>query len=132
MDENEWQTIETQLAAQGRMGRTGGVVDALRRLELDVARYQDRIARFAADFLRGHPFRSRSNRSSCGVNGAGAPIAAAGVGLPGSGFYRRSNVCRELRAAFLGRTTRFVRSGSGVAGDDPDLRHGVRPSDAPR
>src|SRR5439155_1786999 len=78
------------------MGRTGGVVDALRRLELDVARYQDRIARFAADFLRGHPFRSRSNRSSCGVNGAGAPIAAAGVGLPGSGFYRRSNVCGLL------------------------------------
>ena len=132
IDENEEHTIETQLAAQGRMGCASGMADALRRLELDVARYQDWIARFAADFLRRHPLRSSGHHSCRNLDGAGAPIAAARVGLPGSGFYRRPHVCGELRTAFLGRAARFIGAGSGVAGDDPDLRHGVRASAASR
>src|SRR6266568_5661845 len=52
------------------------------------------------------------------------------LGLRGPGFYWRLDVCRELRTPFLGRTARFIRVGSGVAGDNPDLRDGVRTSDA--
>ena len=114
------------------MGCASGMADALRRLELDVARYQDRIARFAADFLRRHPLRSCGNRSCRNLDGASAPTAAAGVGLCGARFYRRPHVCSELRTAFLGRAARFIGSGSGVTGHDPDLRHGVRASDASR
>src|SRR5690349_25030053 len=39
------------LAAFGRLGCAIGVAYALRRLELNMARHQDRSSRFAADFL---------------------------------------------------------------------------------
>jgi len=112
------------------MGRAGGMADALRRLELDLARHQDWIARFAADFVRRHPFCSRGNRSSGRIDGTRPPVTATRLGLRGVGSYRRPYVRCELRAAFLGRTARLIGSGGGVAGDNPDLRHGVRPSDA--
>jgi hypothetical protein len=42
-DENEKRIAKAELAAQSRMGCASGVVDALRCLEFDLARYQDRV-----------------------------------------------------------------------------------------
>src|SRR5207245_4925545 len=63
--ENGKCTGETQLASPNWMGRARGVVDALRGLELDLARHQDRLARFAADFVRSDSF---SNRDRCAAS----------------------------------------------------------------
>ena len=38
------------------MGRASGMADALRCLEFDVARYQDRVVRSTANLLCGYPF----------------------------------------------------------------------------
>src|SRR6266496_3287816 len=131
-DEDEKHVAETQLAVQGRMGRATGVADTLCCLELDVARYQDRIARSAAYFLCGYPFSRRNHRPFCRIRRAGGLVTAARVRLPAPGFYWRFDVCRKLRPPFLGRAARFIRSGSGVAGDHPDLRHALSASNASR
>ena len=110
------------------MGRASGVADALRCLELDVARHQDRVARSAANFLCGYPFSGRDHRPFRRVRRTSGLVTAASFRLFAPGFYWRSDVCRELRPAFLGRTARFLRSGSCVAGDHPNLRHAFRAS----
>ena len=114
------------------MGRASGMADALRCLELDVARYQDRIARSTANFLCGYPFSHRNHRPFCRVRRASGLVTAARFRLSAPGFYWRSDVCRQLRSAFLGRVARLLRSGSGVTGDHPDLRHAFRASNASR
>src|SRR4029453_19560312 len=107
--ENEKRIVKIQLAAQGRMGRATSVADTLRCLELDMARYQDRIAGSTAHFLCRYPFSHCDYRSFCRLGRASRITAAARIRLFGSRFYRRSDVCRELRPAFLGRTARFIR-----------------------
>jgi len=112
------------------MGCATGVADTLRCLELDMARHQDRIEGSTAHFLCGYPFSDSDHspfRRLCRASGI---IAAAWVRLFGAWFYWRSNVRRQLRSAFLGRAARFIRSGRGVAGDDPNFRHAFRALDA--
>src|ERR1019366_10288704 len=103
---------------------------ALCRMELDLAGDQDRAARSPADFLRGHPFRRRDTCAPRRLDRASAIAAALSRRIPDSGVDRSAHVRRELRVAILGRTTRVVRFGSRVAGDDTYLRNGVRPLDA--
>src|SRR6266567_7969483 len=99
---NENRMAETQLAAANWVGDTGSLADALCRLEFDLARYQDWIARSAADFLCGHSFSDRNHCSSCSLSRASALVAAARLRLRCAGFYRRFDVCRKLRTAVLG------------------------------
>ena len=106
-DENERRVAETQLAAQDGMGRASGVADALCCLELDMARYQDRIARFAAIFLCGYPFPGRDHCPFRRIRRASALVTAALVRLSAAGFYWRSDVCRKLRACFSGASCTF-------------------------
>lgn len=129
-DEDAERVVQIQLAASSRVGRSNSVADALCRLEFDVARHQDRIARFAADFVRWDSFRYRNCRSFAGLDRTGVAIATAALRLRPAGFYRRVDVRRQLRAAFLGRATCFVRSGGSVAGHHPDLWNGIRACDA--
>ena len=131
-DENEKRMGESQLAAASWVGCANSLADALRRLEFDLARYQDWIARFAADFLCGHPFSARNLCSFGRLGWASAPVAAAPLRLRSAGFYWRFNVRGKLRTAFLGRTARFIRAGGRIAGDHPDLRHALRASLASR
>src|SRR4029450_8209556 len=131
-DEKTKRVAEIQLASQGRMGRATGVADTLCCLELDVARYQDRIARSAAHFLCRYPFSCRNHRPFCRIPGACGIVTAARVRLCAPGVYWHSDVCLKLRPPFLGRAARFIRAGSRVAGDHPDLRHALRASNASR
>src|SRR6266566_6364652 len=108
------------------------MADSLCRLELDLARHQSGIARPAADFVRGNPFSHRDRCSSGSVLRTCALATNADFGLRGPGFYRCIDLRRELRPPFLGRTPRFVRLGSRVAGDHPNLWYAIRASDAPR
>src|SRR5436305_14263253 len=130
--EDKKRMAETQLAVQEQMECASGMAHALRPVELNVAGYQDWVARSAAYFLCGYSFSHRNYRSFCCVRRTGGLVTAARIRLPVVGFYRRFDVCRELRSPFLGRTARFIRSGSGAAGDDPDLRHALRASNASR
>src|SRR4029453_4898003 len=118
-DEKKKRVAEIQLATQGRMGRATSVADTLRCLELDVARYQDRIARSAAHFLCGYPFSFRNHCTFCRIRGARGLVTAARVRLRAPGVYWHSDVCLKLRPPFLGRAARFIRAGSRVAGDHP-------------
>ncbi len=78
-DENEKRIAEIQLAIQDRMGRASGVADTLCCLELDVARYQDRIARSTANFLCGYPFPGCDHCPFRRVRWAGGRVSAARV-----------------------------------------------------
>ena len=49
--------------AKDRMGRACGMADTLCCLELDVARYQDRIARSTANFVCGDSLSDRDHRA---------------------------------------------------------------------
>ena len=72
------------------MGRAGGMADTLRCLELDVARYQDRIARSAANFLCGYPFPGGDHCSFRRIHRASELVTAA----------RFSIICCWLSLAF--------------------------------
>ena len=91
-----------ELAAQNTLGRAPGLVDALRGLELDLARHQSRFARFAADFLCSNPFRHRSDCAIRGLSGTSALIAAALLRLRRPGPDWRSDVRSKLRSPVLG------------------------------
>src|SRR5882724_4561452 len=131
-DENEKRISKDELAAQSRMGCASGMADALRCLEFDVARYQDRIARSTANFLCGYPFSRCNHRPFCRVRRASELVTAAPFRLFAPGFYWGSDVCGQLRSAFLGRVACLLRFGSGVAGDHSDLRHAFRACNATR
>src|SRR6266545_5403355 len=88
IDENSDGNISTQLASPSWMGRTRGMVDALRGLELDLARDQDRLARFAADFVRGDSFFNRDRCAASCVDRPHSIAPAAPQRLCGPGNYR--------------------------------------------
>src|SRR5439155_10398896 len=121
-----------ELAAQTRLGRAPGLVDALRGLEFDLACHQSRFARFAADFLCCNPLRHCSDCSTGGLIGKSALVTAARLRLRDTGFDRRSDVRCQLWPSVLGRTARFIRSSCRVTGDHPDLWDAFRASDASR
>src|SRR6266513_2227442 len=90
------------LAAQTRLGRAPGLVDALRGLEFDLARHQSRFARFAADFLCSNPLRHRSDCSIRGFSGTSGLVAAARGRLRRPGLDWRSDVRSKLWPPVLG------------------------------
>src|SRR5437762_10980637 len=100
-DEDKKRMAETQLAVQEQMECASGMAHALRRVELNVAGYQDWVARSAAYFLCGYSFSHRNCRSFCCVRRARGLVTAARVRLPIAGFYRRFDVCSKLRSPFL-------------------------------
>src|SRR5437762_7145176 len=84
-DENEkdigWRgrarPVRAGVALGAPMGRASGMADALCCLELDVARYQDRVARSTANFLCRYPFSRRNHRAFCRIRWAGGIVTAA-------------------------------------------------------
>src|SRR5207249_3755448 len=96
-DEDKKRMAETQLAVQERMECASGMAHPLRRLELNVAGYQDWVARSAAYFLCGYSFSHRNYRSFCCVRRTCGLVTEAWIRLPVAGFYRRFDVCRKLR-----------------------------------
>src|SRR2546428_6508148 len=120
--ENGKRMGETYLAAPSWMGRAGGVVDALCRLELDLACHQNRLARFAAGFVRGDSFFNRNCRAASCFDRPHAITAAAPQRLRRAGNYRSPDVRCKLHVAVLGGATRLVRSCCCSAGDDSDFR----------
>src|SRR5947209_5063803 len=67
--------------ATGRLENSRGVADALHRLELDLARYQSRPPRSAADLLCLDSLRHRDCRSCAGFDRPGAIASANARGL---------------------------------------------------
>jgi hypothetical protein len=61
------------------LARAGGLADALRGLELDLAGHQAWLARSAANFIRRTAIRNRDRRSYCRVRRSGAAISAPPV-----------------------------------------------------
>ena len=119
-----------KVATEGRVGCSGGVADALHRLELYLACHQDRITRSPADFIRGDSFSHRNYRAGSGFIGPNASAPANAQRLCRSRCNGGSHVRGELHAAVLGGIARFIRSRCSAAGNDPDFRYDVRPLDA--
>src|SRR6266567_9271806 len=130
VDENSYGNISTQLAAPSWMGRARGMVDALRGLELDLARHQDRLARFAADFVRGDSFSNRDHRAASCVDRPHPITPAAPQRLRSPGNYGSPHVRCELHVAVLGGAARLIRSCCRPSGDHSHLRNDLRTLDA--
>src|SRR6266571_5635631 len=108
--ENGERMGEMQLAAPSWMGRATGLADALHRLEFDLACHQNRLARFAADFIRGDSFSDRDHGAASCFDRPRAVAPAASQRLRGPGNYWNPHVRCELHLAVLGGATRLIRS----------------------
>ena len=106
------------------------MVDALRRLELDLACHQNRLARFAASFVRGDSFFNRNRRVASCFNRPYPTAPVAPQRLRGPGNNGSSHVRGELHLAVLGGATRLIGSRCCPAGNHSDFRHDLRALDA--